>query len=662
VGKTRILVVENEVIVAEDIKIKLERFGYDVPATASSGEEAVKLAADVQPDLVLMDIRMPGKMDGVDAALKIKKMCDIPVVFVSAFADKETLDRAKIAEPVGFIIKPFIELELQKTVEIALYGHAMEMKLRQSEAKYRALVETTDTGFLILDRQGMVLDANREYVRLTGHRELREILGRCVTEWTAADAKQKNAEAVARCVRDGKIRNFVTEYVDKIGRITPIEINATVEGKGESLRIVSLCRDITERKRAEADLRESHALYTGLVENIPNSIARIGLDGKFTFVNRQLSKWSGIPAEKFVGSGPEMFAPLLSPSEFKVMAGAVGETIASQEQRECELLFTRPDGSKLQVLQVSYPWRDVNGKMLGVEVLGYDITARKQAEEELLANKEKYRMLVENVNDVVFSVNARGVITFINPVVEQLTGYKPEELVGQPFARFIYPPDLPMLMEQFRVVMAGTIVPDEYRLVTKTGEIRWVRSSSRPIIENGEAAGIQGVAQDITARKHADEALRMSEARFSTVFRSSPVAIAISRSNDNRLIDVNPAWQKLTGYTRAEAIGKTTMELGVVEAGARARLVGMLREHGTLHGREFAFKKKSGEIAHTLLSGEAIRVGDEDCLLTMALDVTERDQAVEASRRSDAELRAMVAKLQLVREESRRDMPPGSKD
>jgi PAS domain S-box-containing protein len=409
VGKTRILVAENEAIVAEDIKLKLERFGYEVPATASSGEEAVELAADVHPDLVLMDIRMPGKMDGVDAAVKIKKMCDIPVVFVSAFADKETLDRAKIAEPVGFIIKPFIELELQKTVEIALYGYGMEMKLRQSEAKYRALVE--------------------------------------------------------------------------------------------------------------------------------------------------------------------------------------------------------------------------------------------------------------NINDIVFSVDAEGIVTFINPVVEQIVGYKPEELVGQPFARFIYPPDLPMLMKQFLVVLAGTIGPDEYRLVTKIGEIRWVRSSSRPIIENGKAVGIQGVATDITERKQSDEALRASEARFSTVFRSSPISIAISRVRDNRLVVVNPAWEKITGYTPEESIGKTAIELGVWgdKPGDRDRFVATLREQGTLQGYEFSFRRKSGEIAHGLMSAEAIRLGDEDCLLTLALDVTERDQAVEASRRSDAELRAMVAKLQLVREEARRATPSGPK-
>jgi PAS domain S-box-containing protein len=123
-----------------------------------------------------------------------------------------------------------------------------------SEAKYRALVETTATGYLILDGQGLVLDANAEYVRLTGRHALSEILGRSVTEWTAEHEVPRNEAAVAQCARDGFIRDFVVDYVGPNGAVTTVEINATVVGEGSSLRIISLCRDITERKQTEAEL------------------------------------------------------------------------------------------------------------------------------------------------------------------------------------------------------------------------------------------------------------------------------------------------------------------------------------------------------------------------------------------------------------------------
>jgi diguanylate cyclase (GGDEF)-like protein/PAS domain S-box-containing protein len=131
-----------------------------------------------------------------------------------------------------------------------------ESVLKASEEKYRALVETTGTGYLILDKEGKVIDANSEYVRLTGYSDLREILGRSVLEWTAEYEIERSVKAVAQCVRDGFISNIVIEYVDRNGRTTPIEINATIIGEGDSVQIISLCRDITERKQAEDQVRQ----------------------------------------------------------------------------------------------------------------------------------------------------------------------------------------------------------------------------------------------------------------------------------------------------------------------------------------------------------------------------------------------------------------------
>lgn len=131
-----------------------------------------------------------------------------------------------------------------------------ESVLNTSEEKYRALVETTSTGYLILDKEGKVIDANSEYVRLAGYSELREILGRSVREWTAEYEIENSAKALIQCARDGFIKNLMIDYVSGSGRITPIEINATVIGEGDSVRIISLCRDNTERKQAEDQVRQ----------------------------------------------------------------------------------------------------------------------------------------------------------------------------------------------------------------------------------------------------------------------------------------------------------------------------------------------------------------------------------------------------------------------
>ncbi|OGL38286.1 MAG: hypothetical protein A2042_09110 [Candidatus Schekmanbacteria bacterium GWA2_38_11] len=132
-----------------------------------------------------------------------------------------------------------------------------EETLGKSEEKYRTLIETTNTGYLIVDLQGRVIDANSEYVRLSGHRTLDEILGRSVIEWTAKHDLERNAEEVKKCGIQGFVRNLEMDYVDKKGKITPIEINATVIETQEGKRILSLCRDIKERKRMEEAVKES---------------------------------------------------------------------------------------------------------------------------------------------------------------------------------------------------------------------------------------------------------------------------------------------------------------------------------------------------------------------------------------------------------------------
>ncbi|MCK4589859.1 MAG: PAS domain S-box protein [Nanoarchaeota archaeon] len=134
-------------------------------------------------------------------------------------------------------------------------------KLKESEEKYRALIETTDTSFVIIDGKGIVLDANQEYVHLTGHKTLDKIKGRCVTEWTAKHDLERNAQEVKKCFKKGFARNLEIDYVDKKGNFTPIEINATVLKTEKGIIVVTLCRDITKRKKAEQKLIQQKKEY-----------------------------------------------------------------------------------------------------------------------------------------------------------------------------------------------------------------------------------------------------------------------------------------------------------------------------------------------------------------------------------------------------------------
>src|SRR4051812_40477376 len=133
----KILVVEDEGLIAMDLKRRLEAYGYLVPAVADTAEGAVHLAASHLPDLVLMDIRLKGKADGIDAATEIRKL-DIPVIFLTALSDAETVGRAGGAQPYGYIVKPFGLTDLQPPIQIALYRHEADRHLRRTEAWFSA--------------------------------------------------------------------------------------------------------------------------------------------------------------------------------------------------------------------------------------------------------------------------------------------------------------------------------------------------------------------------------------------------------------------------------------------------------------------------------------------------------------------------------------------
>ncbi len=138
---TSVMLVEDEIIVAADVKNRLENMGYSVLGIFDTGEEAIEKAGELKPNLVLMDIVLKGEMDGIDAAQKIRELYDIPIIYLTAYSDEKTLERAKVTEPFGYVLKPFEDREIQSAIEMAIYKHQMEKKLKKSEEKYRKLVE-----------------------------------------------------------------------------------------------------------------------------------------------------------------------------------------------------------------------------------------------------------------------------------------------------------------------------------------------------------------------------------------------------------------------------------------------------------------------------------------------------------------------------------------
>lgn len=261
-SKTRILIVEDESIVAMDIKHRAEGLGYTVIGVTPSGEEALELVRENPPDLILMDIVLKGKMDGIEAAQRIHDDYDIPVLYLTAYSDEETLKRAKITEPFGYIIKPFEDRELHSSVEIAIYKHEMERKLKESEKWLSTTLESIGDAVIATDKEGQIIFMNPIARKVTGWSQ-EEAIGKTLLDVfniINEDTGIPLEDPVAKVLKKDAVIEMTnhTLLITKEGTKLPIDDSTAPirDENGSVIGVALVFRDITERKRAEKEKEE----------------------------------------------------------------------------------------------------------------------------------------------------------------------------------------------------------------------------------------------------------------------------------------------------------------------------------------------------------------------------------------------------------------------
>lgn len=261
--KEKVLIVEDERIVAEDIRMSLERIGYLVCGLALSGSEAIEKVKELRPDIVLMDIVLGREMDGIEAASKIRSSFEIPVVYLTAYGDERTLERAKVTEPFGYIIKPFEEKELKSTIEIALYKHRMEKKLKESEQWLSTTLRSIGDAVIATDKKGHVSFINPVAQSLTGWKN-EEAIGRPLRD-IFITLNEETGQPIAVSVMKLLQKNRQPEIGDHIllvsrdGNRIPINQSTAPihDEKGDVIGAVLAFQDITERKKAMDELKKA---------------------------------------------------------------------------------------------------------------------------------------------------------------------------------------------------------------------------------------------------------------------------------------------------------------------------------------------------------------------------------------------------------------------
>ena len=243
----KILVVDDEIIISKDLEATLVRFGYDVVGVACSGDEAIELSVQAEPDLVLMDIGLKGDLDGIQTAGEIRRLQGTPVVFLTGYTDETILQRAKVVEPFGYIVKPIRERELRLTIETAFQRHKMEARGLELEDRFFA---TSIDMLCYLDFSGYFKRLNPAWERTLGF-TVKELMSKPFVEFVHPDDRERTLRQNKEVRSGGKAIHFENRYMCKDGSHRWFLWNAAPDFGQQT--IYSVARDITDRKQAEED-------------------------------------------------------------------------------------------------------------------------------------------------------------------------------------------------------------------------------------------------------------------------------------------------------------------------------------------------------------------------------------------------------------------------
>jgi len=419
---SKILIVEDEGIIAMDLRNQLENFGYEVIATAFSGGQAITLANLHKPDLVMMDIVLKGDMDGITAAQTIAESLRIPVIFLTAYSDPATLSRARAAGAYGYLIKPFRPDELHASIEVALYKHQLERKLKESEQWFGKTLHCISDAVIATDTEGRIQFMNPVAERATEQR-LEQAKGRPINELMTLVSEHD------RCIVENPILQALNSreltsldracvLVNRSGNELPVDDGAApiLDDDGTLFGAVMVFRDITARRKMEALLRESEERFHSSFELAAIGMALISLDGRFLQVNNALCEIFGYSREELRN---EKLCPLILDGDSKHLIDQHLRQLLSDElttfQIEVECLH-KSAGTRVWALTSASLVRGRDDDPQYFIIQFQNITNRKNAEQQLvyLANHDPLTGLLNRdqfhkcINQSLASANRDG--------------------------------------------------------------------------------------------------------------------------------------------------------------------------------------------------------------------------------------------------------------
>jgi PAS domain S-box-containing protein len=529
----------------------------------------------------------------------------------------------------------------------------LERELRESEIRYRNLASSSPDLVFATDAEGRYTFLSDQAQATLGW-DLETSLGRHFSEFVAPGAEEAAAASFLELIAaPTEVHTARIEFRGGDGRPVPLEINVIGSMEdGKLTAIHGVARDVSERERLERELHESEARYRQLVQATPDVIYRCDAEGRFIFMAEgaeALFGWK--PSE----AGGLTFADLTADESLsEALANFADQHQERDVVRRFRYMLKRRDGSTFpgDISSVAV-WED--GRFAGVQGTVRDVGEQERLERELRESQERYRFLIENSPDVVFATDAQGRFTFMSDAMEKISGWKPEEVIGDHFSKVVDEDSHPEALSRWSMLMADPTVEQvaHINLRSPDGRLIPVEVSSIGMVDDGGSfVGIHGSTRDISERDRLERELRDSEERYRYLVASSPDLVWLTDA-DGIFTFISDAVRTMLGYEPTELMGRHYGDIFAPGArrDATVRFRWVARHPSAVHRMRLPFRHADGhdvmvEINGTGMMADGKFIGAHGA----ARDVSERDRLERDLRRQAGELAAGEERAHLARE------------
>lgn len=519
--QAKILVVDDELLIATDIMHIAKNAGYPAVAFAGSVDDAIKKSTDFRPDLVIMDIMLKDRLDGIETAEIIKKIVDPAFIFISAYSDFSSLERTKVVAPYAFLIKPFVKAQLIFAIETALHKHYLETRLRESESRFKVLFDgINDAAFVHPVHEdgspGKFIEVNTYASDLLGYS--REELFQISPVELNPQENLSRVKEIGRFLVDHKKMIFQMPLLHKDQSHVYCEFSSQLLDIGGTPHVLSIVRDITERKQMIDMLQKERNLLRTIIDNLPNTIYMKDMKLRKLISNPADLKVIGKTADEVLGKTDfDVFPHEMAKDMFDLDNSVIktGKPIINREST-----FISEDGREHQLLISKIPLRDSDGVIQGLVGIGQDISDRKMIEKKIRMQEEKLKLIIDLLPVGVILTDKDGLILECNASIEKLIGITPQKALHRNIKDVFHT----FFDEDYKSIPAqqnpGVIALEKQRALRNVivghkqedGQVAWLSMNSIPLpMEN---YGVAITLNDISALKITEEESRKLNSRL----------------------------------------------------------------------------------------------------------------------------------------------------